>query len=68
MRNIDVRVDALHRCIKKLPNNDAMIINMRYGQEATVKTMSDRWDAPKRPSIKRWAVFTMPFCIVFKNT
>jgi RNA polymerase sigma-70 factor (ECF subfamily) len=42
MRDIDIRIEALHRCIKKLPENDALIIKLRYGQDAAVKAIADR--------------------------
>jgi RNA polymerase sigma-70 factor (ECF subfamily) len=42
MNHIDVRLDALHRCIQKLPEGDALVIKLRYGQEAPVKTIADQ--------------------------
>ena len=46
--DIDSRVDALEGCVKKLPDDHAKLLKLRYVEELSVKKIAARFDRPNR--------------------
>ncbi len=43
MQNVDVRIDALEKCVKKLQPRKQELIQLRYDKELPVKTIAERF-------------------------
>jgi RNA polymerase sigma-70 factor (ECF subfamily) len=49
---LDKYAESLHKCVKKLPEKDALFLNLRYDQGQTIQNIARRFDVTKRAVYK----------------